>query len=288
MSGSGRKERVVISCVTFEVAKVVDPIEYYEATKVHLLHYDKKDPDRKDSSVYGEFYQEVVRRLGNCSRKIEITEHNCPVYNFSEVMRTVLSIIQEEIVKCDGNLDVYVNISAGTSEYSAAALIAAMMNTDVALPFTVSTDQYQVPHDMIRSVYYENGTPVGLTKTTREPSAVSAYPIASPPEDKVLALKILKDQIQVNDTCAATMMALLRDAGIMEPYETRDNDKPQQKAVMKYQRNFVDYWINNGWVEKVSKRKSVVTQLGEDVLNVFYESYAVKNGVKTEKEEKKD
>ena len=34
---SGKKDRVVISCVTFEVAKIVDPVLYYEATRVHLL-----------------------------------------------------------------------------------------------------------------------------------------------------------------------------------------------------------------------------------------------------------
>ena len=273
MSGSGRKERVVISCVTFEVAKVVDPIEYYEATKVHLLHYVK---NKDEESIYKEFYDEVERRLKADSPRMKIIEHNCTVYNFSEVMRTVLCIIQSEIKECNGNLDVYVNISAGTSEYSAAALIASMMNKDVALPFTVSTDRYQVPEEMIRKVYYDGDTPVGLTKTTHEPNAVSAYPIASPPEDKVLALKVLKDQIAKNDTCAATMMALLSEQNIMEPYEKRDNGKPQQKAIMKYQRNFVDYWIGNGWVEKVSKRKSVITKLGDDVLNVFYDSYAVK------------
>ena len=276
MSGSGRRERVVISCVTFEVAKVVDPIEYYEATRAYLLHHKGSD-----DSIYTEFYNEVVRRLGESTRSIQIEDTDCVVFNFSNVMRTVLSIIQTEIVRCDGNLDIYVNISAGTSEYSAAALIASMMNTNVAIPFTVSTKEFQVPFDKIRDVYFEGNRPVGLTKTTRDPMAVSAYPIDSPPEDKVMALKVLKDQIDSKDSCAATMMPILRDEGIMEPYDTRDNDKPQQKAVMKYQRNFVDYWINNKWVEKVSKRKSVITQLGDDVLNVFYDSYAIKTGKKS-------
>ena len=39
-----RDLRIVISCVSFEVAKVVEPIKYYRADRVYLLYLDgKKD-----------------------------------------------------------------------------------------------------------------------------------------------------------------------------------------------------------------------------------------------------
>ena len=36
---SGRKDRVVIACVMFDVPIVVEPAVYYQADRVHLIHY---------------------------------------------------------------------------------------------------------------------------------------------------------------------------------------------------------------------------------------------------------
>ena len=66
---SGRKDRVAISCVTFEVAKVVDPIEYYEATRVHLLSTSS------EGDIYREFLDEVCRRISDYSKRTQIVRH---------------------------------------------------------------------------------------------------------------------------------------------------------------------------------------------------------------------
>ena len=252
------------------MAKVVDPVSHYDATRVHLLHH------AEEGSVYRDFYDEVVKRISDIDPRIEVVPHLCAVYEFSEVMREVLCIMQDEANRCGDDLDIYVNISAGTSEYSAAALIASMMNTGTAVPFTVGAEEFQVPPEKVREVYYDGDRPVGLTKTTKEPKAVSAYPIESPDPVRVLALKVLDEQIGRDDTCASTMMRLLNEKGLFGDYEKRPTDRPEQKEVMRYQRNFVDYWLEKGWVEKVSKRRSRVTKRGRDVLDVFYDSYSRK------------
>lgn len=250
------------------MAKVVDPVSHYDATRVHLLHH------AEEGSVYRDFYDEVVKRISDIDPRIEVVPHLCAVYEFSEVMREVLCIMQDEANRCGDDLDIYVNISAGTSEYSAAALIASMMNTGTAVPFTVGAEEFQVPPEKVREVYYDGDRPVGLTKTTKEPKAVSAYPIESPDPVRVLALKVLDEQIGKDDTCASTMMRLLNERGLFGDYEKKPTDRPEQKEVMRYQRNFVDYWLEKGWVEKVSKRRSRVTKRGRDVLDVFYDSYS--------------
>lgn len=265
---SGRRERVMISCVTFEVAKIVEPVEFYEATKVHLLNKSE------EGTVYREFLDEVVRRIKESSPRTNVIIHDCKVYDFSEMMKEVLCIIRDETELYGDSLDIYVNISAGTSEYSAASLMASMMHTDVTVPFTVSTKDYQVSVEKIREIYYDGDRPVGLTKTSREPKAVSSYPISKPDKSKVLALKVLKEQIEKNDSSAATMMAILNEKGLFDSYDKGYNGKPEQKDVMKYQRNFVDFWISNGWIEKVSKRKSRITQTGNEILEIFSDSYS--------------
>ena len=245
------------------MAKVVDPVSHYDATRVHLLHH------AEEGSVYRDFYDEVVKRISDIDPRIEVVPHLCAVYEFSEVMREVLCIMQDEANRCGDDLDIYVNISAGTSEYSAAALIASMMNTGTAVPFTVGAEEFQVPPEKVREVYYDGDRPVGLTKTTKEPKAVSAYPIESPDPVRVLALKVLDEQIGRDDTCASTMMRLLNEKGLFGDYEKKPTDRPEQK-----ERNFVHYWLENGWVEKDSKRRTRVTKRGRDVLDVFYDSYS--------------
>ncbi len=267
---SGRRERIVISCVTFEVAKIVEPISYYEATKVHLLHKSET------GTIYREFLDEVVSNIKETSPKTSIYSHSCTVYDFSDVLRKVLLIIEEEMRLCGPDLDIYVNVSAGTSEYSAASLMASMMHSECTVPFTVSTKEYKVSEEKVREIYYENGKPIGMTKSCREPRAVSTYAIEKPDITKVLALEVLNEQIKKGDTCAATMMSILRDRGLFDEYSRKYNNKPEQKDVMKYQRNYVDVWLENGWIEKVSKRKTKMTPAGLEILEIFSDGYHIR------------
>ncbi len=280
---SGRKDRVVISCVTFEVAKIVEPIEYYEATRVHLLSTSK------EGDIYREFLDEVCKQIGDYSKKTQIIKHitqedengeqDFNVSDFGSVMRELLCIIQGEIDSCgENNVEIFVNISAGTSEYSAASLIASMMFHGQTIPFTVSSKEYSVSGDLVRKVYFENGVPVGQTKSCRQPKALSTYRIDRPEKDKVLALAVMKEQIEKGDSCAASMMNILREKNLFDDYSTREyNNKPEQRDIMKYQRNYVDFWLDNRWVEKQSKRKYRITELGEEVLSIFEKSYSQKN-----------
>lgn len=277
---SGKRDTVLISCVTFEVDKIVSPVVHYEASRIHILNTTTGD------DVYSDFYEEVCRQISERSPKTIIVPHSSmyvpgkgyegfTVFDFQSLMNKMLCIIEDERRSCEDPPQIFVNISAGTSEYSAASLIASMMNPDIAKPFTVSAKEYTVPAGMIRDVYYRDGRPVGQTLVAKEPQSIMSYQIDKPDEDRVLALSILKEQISLDDTCAGTMMGRLRDAGIIEGYETKHNGMPVQKDIMKYQRNFVDLWLRDGWIEKVSKRKTRITPEGEVILSVFAESYRI-------------
>lgn len=279
---SGKKDRVVISCVTFEVAKVVEPIEYYEATRVHLLSTSK------EGDIYREFLDEVCKRIGEYSKKTQIIKHvtqededgnqDFNVSDFGSVMREILCIIQGEIDSCgENNVEIFVNISAGTSEYSAASLIASMMFHGQTIPFTVSSKEYSVSGDLVRKIYFDNGVPVGQTRSCKQPKALSTYRIDRPEKDKVLALAVMKEQIEKGDSCAASMMQILREKKLFDDYSVREhNNKPEQRDIMRYQRSYVDFWLDNRWLEKQSKRRYRITELGEEVLSIFGKSSAMR------------
>ena len=71
------------------------------------------------------------------------------------------------------------------------------------------------------------------------------------------------------------MMQILNEKGLFDDYSKKDyNNKPEQKDIMKYQRNYIDFWMDNGWVEKQSKRRYRITEVGEEVLSIFGKSYS--------------
>jgi hypothetical protein len=293
---SGRKRRVVISCVTFETVKITDPIAFYEATHVHLIWYNGKNPEEK--SVFKDFYQRVCEIIHEWSPTVEITGHSKePVYKFTNMLRTVLSIVQRE-KKESQDSDVYVNVSAGTSEYAAAAAMASMMTG--AAPFSVGTETggYMVKED----AYYENGKPVGLTKKAKEPYLMLYYPIDTPECHLVRALRALEFRNSKNlPTTGTKMVETLKKKGmwfrgevnleeefVLDEFQKKrlENKRRTERKrereietkgvyvdrsdIVYYHRDFVDKWVREGWVQKNEHNKYETTDAGKRILEIFY------------------
>ena len=268
---SGRKKRIMIACVTFETAKVTEPIEYYEINKAHIIHYAKNPQDGE--SIYASFYNRVVELIDEISPKIEIVEHNEKVYRFSDMLRTVLEIIQSERNE-NPDCDIYVNISSGSPEYAAASAIASMM-MEGTIPFSVNSQEYTVAEDRIKDVYFIDGKPVGLTKKAKEPLILPYYDIVKPEEHLVRGLRVMYERIESRlPVTSGPMIAELKKRNIWyrDIVENPDNksNKRQTEAVY-YQRDFIGKWVKYGWIEKDELRgKYVLTPKGKDIVNTFY------------------
>jgi len=262
----------MIACVTFETVKITEPARYYEATKIHLIH---SASERDPNSVYWDFYNEVCDTLRKNREDIEIVDRNMGrVSDFTLMLKTVLGIIEDE--RKDGaDCDIYVNISAGTSEYAAAAAIASMMELGTIL-FSVGTAKYMVPEDKVKEYFYRNGSPIGLTDTTREPKRLASYYIQKPERDLVCGLRILsvrtehKKPIKGPDMIYALMANDLwykeSDIDLTDPVS-----KKQSEAVH-YFRYFVDKWLKEKWVVKNEYRKRYeLTPLGHNIIDTFHQ-----------------
>ena len=265
---SGKKERVVISCVTFETVKITDPISFYDATKAHLIHYIREDLDKSRAQIFTDFYNKVCETIRQNGKDVVIEEHNEVVSDFSKMLMTILKIIDSE--KKKGDCDLYVNISAGSSEYAAAATIASMMSKDV-IPFSVGTKSFTISSDEdIRKVYYVDDEPVGLTSETREPKVLPVYAIDRPPEYLVKGLRVLDKEIcNKRSTSSSKIVPLL----IEEEVWLRDvnNESEKQSFAVNYRRDFMSKWMELGWVEKDElRKKDIITEKGRNVMNTFY------------------
>ncbi len=269
---SGRKKRIMVACVTFETSKVVEPTLYYEINKIHIIRY-LKDPESEEARTYDGFCQRVIERLEQESpRPVEIEVHNARVSDFSVMLRTVLAIIQAEN-RSEEDCEVYVNVSAGSPEYAAASAVASMM-VPGTIPFSVNTKEYTVPNDRIRDVYYIDGQPVGLTKTTYPPRAMPMYSISMPEEHLVRGLRLLHERAQSKESITSGgMVPALKEAGIWyRDTGAGDPDKNQKQIeAVYYQRDFITKWMRYGWIRKDDLTgKYAVTDEGLSVLNTFY------------------
>lgn len=272
---SGRKKRIMIACVTFETSKVVEPILYYEINKAHIIHYIK-DPDSESGRIYGSFCDRVVELLEERSPlHVEIVKHNERVSDFSVMLRTVLSIIMAERAESP-DCEIYVNISAGTPEYAAASAIASMM-VPKTIPFSVGTKEYTVPQEQIPSIYFVDGKPVGLTKSTYDPRSLPSYVIEMPEEHLVKGLRILDSRNAQNlSVTSGKMVAALKEAGLWyRDIGSRDDSKKassqRQTEAVYYQRDFISKWVENGWAEKDQRRsRYVLTDEGRNIIGTFY------------------
>ena len=259
---SGKRRRVMIGCVTFETVKVSDPVVHYDTEHVHLIHY-VRDPDSSSGKIYRDFYEETKSLILSQGERT-IYEHNCDVNSFPEMMREVTDILTKEYREFP-NSDIFVNISAGSSEYVAAATIVSMMFKDT-ICFAVRSQGYTVPIEKIPEFYYKDGKPVGLCEATYPPVIVPKINIPLPDEGLVRGLRIYVN----SDHRARNVISELKKEGLWIRSEESSTQLERYDSVY-YHRDFVSKWIEEGWVTKDKYRNRYnLTDAGRRVLATFY------------------
>ncbi|MBO6084326.1 MAG: hypothetical protein J6O90_04540, partial [Candidatus Methanomethylophilaceae archaeon] len=68
MNPSGKKEAVVICCLTTEVVKVVEPVKFYEAARVHIISHCDTGEGSPDELFYNTFLEEACRQIKACTK----------------------------------------------------------------------------------------------------------------------------------------------------------------------------------------------------------------------------
>ncbi len=268
MAASGRRARVMICCVTFETVKATDPVRFYKCEKVYVIHYIKPGAERGD--VFRDFYDRVCEILEEENPGIAIEEVHGSMNRFDDMLATVTHIIEKEQERCRGMCDIFVNISSGSPEYSAAAAIASMMNANVT-PFSVNSREYSVgTEEAIREAYYRDGKPVGLTSATYEPRHLPVYGIPKPEEHLVRGLRVVQElQDRGMRSKSSDVVPVLKERGIWLREETGSGRK--QSDAVRYHRDFTSEWMKRGWAEKDEYTSRLrITPKGERILKTFY------------------
>jgi len=245
--------RVVVSCVTFEVAKVVKPLEYYKADHAILLHWGGRDP-------YTRFIAEVRARIEALG--IPLEEREVMIMDFASVMKEVRSVIKEERGRSN---HVYVNIGAGPQVFSSAAMIACMM--EGAIPFNAPTKQFTVPFEE----FFEGGRPVGIARDVYDPKEIPVFAMSPPDQDLIRGLSIwIEATGRAGSRSTREVMASLVGSGLMDDiYEDDRRMRISQGALMRYRRNYLEKWESLGWVRKGARGKYSLTDQGRMMIDIF-------------------
>lgn len=268
---SGKKDRVLISCLTFGVPVVVDPAVFYGAERIHILHYIH-DSTVEDYQIYQEFYDEACDQLRRKLPGICIVEHNVQITEYRIVLRELLKIVRSEE---NGFADIYVNISAGTSEYSAAAMLVCMQYSNL-IAFTVRSKEYALKDEDIKRLLYKDGKPVGLRLQVQDPIMITTFDPEKQDMDLIAAMVVIRDiWNSKNYATFEEMIDGLIVAGVWRytPNSKRTKTDDLQKKRQYFKRNYLEPMMEKGWLaeDPIVKRRYRVTDKGQAVIDVYYQ-----------------
>ena len=281
----------MVSCVTFEVLIITEPVRFYRCDRVYLVNYIKNKDERNAKSresLYRDVFDEVVKRIREENPGIEVVcidEH--PTYDFMHMMRTVFDILQTERKE---EAEVMVNISGGTGEFSAAATVASMMHDGVTLfSVGVPADKRLMTFDQMRENMTHEGRLVGRGFGTTEPFRIPCFSMEPPDRRLLLGLKVL-DLTPVRRRSNTEVIRRLVACGLWTPHDDSDENtivvleengrrrpeveekeyrRVRNSNAVYYQRNFILKWKERGWIAKEGT-KYIVTGEGRNYLDAFY------------------
>lgn len=264
---SGRRERVMIACLSLGIPEVTDPAVFYGAERVYLL-VDEVGND-PFSGIYGEFLAEVRKQFKERLPGTYVSEHVLDTSDYHKVLRELLKIargLEED--------DAYVNISSGTPEYSAAAMLLCMQNPSLTA-FTVKAKPSSLEEDSIRELMYRGGRPVGLAGEVETPRKVATFDPEKQDMELVEAMAVIgecyrdKSYVTYDDIIdGLTVKGIWRYV----PDSKRGRTDDVQKRRMYFRRTYINPMVEKGWLtlDPYAKRRFVVTEKGQAVIEVYH------------------
>ena len=117
---TGFKSRIVLACVEYDVLRVVEPIKTY--TPDVFITFHNAFSDKNENPLKMDFLNEVEKTIKTYNPKIRYHSFDEKIYDFSSISSTIETFI-ELLNKVYDLPDILINISTGTTVFSAAATL---------------------------------------------------------------------------------------------------------------------------------------------------------------------
>ena len=262
---TGKRTRTVIACTTMETVRVSEPAIFYEADRLHIVYMAVDGSDKKD------YYESVVNEIEkavNKKRDVKVIRHNSTVYKFSIMLRLINDMIKQEKEEFGEFVDIYVNISSGTSEFAAAAMCACMMNRG-CIPFSVAVKDHTILFDKFLEMASHEGHPVGDALTVHNPRMIETFNF-EPPDEELIRYLLFFDSLRGRPYTKSNLIRLAETNDVWVYSPTKTKNPGRNAATQQFNRDVMFPLIDKGWLRNgSSKNRWIVTPSGRAILDIF-------------------
>ncbi len=261
---SGRRESVMIFCASAVKDLYLAPVEYYGPDLVHVFVSDRDD---NVSALEREVY-------GNCKKEIgckKLVEHPIDTRDYEGILASIIEIKKDLSGTYGEDLDIFINISSGTPEFSAAAMFAAML-PEPAIAFRVDTES-----DLSKEELEDIAGRISGSVRVSEPARVTGLKNDDPEEEMIIFLSIVRELLrETRYPKFRTMIELLKDddAWSYDPSRKsgRGRTSLEDREERYLKRHYIEPALKNGWLEKLDGRRIGLTEQGMAYLSVYGEA----------------
>ena len=239
----------------------LEPIDHYEPDSVHVFIGKGKDAI---SSAARETYK--TSKDGIACRNV--VEHTLNTSDYNEVLGEIIEIMNGLHAEYGRDLDIFINITSGTPEFSAAGMFASMLPQS-AVAFKVDTDYSMSAKEFSKTIEHLNGS-----LKISEPERVTGLKNDKPDDEMVVFLRI------VNDILKSTKYPKFRtiidrlkkeDAWSYDPEKKSSYGRTslQEKEERYLKRHYIAIALENGWLERPSPNTMRLTDSGRAYISVY-------------------
>lgn len=258
---SGRRESVLLFCTSLISKEYLDPIDHYEPDIVHAFITNRDDiVSEEERKLYGSFKPDI-----QCKN---IIEHRMDTSDYNKLLSEIIEIINDLRSRYKDDLDIYVNISSGTPEFSAAGMFSSMLFPEVTA-FRTDTRLSMTPERLSELVQELNAS-----ADVSEPEMVTELKNDSPDEEMTVFLIVVSDILKESKYPKyRRIIDGLKEAGEWSYSPDRKSGygkTPIEEREERYlKRHYINIALENGWIERPSPNTMRLTDAGKAYISVY-------------------
>ncbi len=251
----------MLFCISPVSRMYLEPIGHYEPDMIHVFIGNRKDAV---SSVARGFYESSKGDIA-CQ---DVVEHTVDVSDYNEVLGSIIEILNDLHQRFGNDLDVFINISSGTPEFSAAGMFASMLPLS-AIAFKVDAECSLTQDDLAKIINDLNGS-VSIS----DPERVTGLKNDRPDDEMVVFLRIVDELLRESRYPKyRKMIDRLKDADAWSYDPERKSGygrtSLEEKEERYLKRHYIAIALENGWLERPSDRTMSLTDSGKAYISVF-------------------
>ena len=258
---SGKRVSVLLFCTSPIDKLYLAPIDYYEPDIIHIFISDR-----------GDVMSAIERKVFESSKKAitckKVYEHKMDTADYEDVLGIIIDIKKDLHSIYGDDVDIFINISSGTPEFSAAGMFASML-PHPASAFRVGTE-YEMDAEKMSSVISDLSGSVKVS----EPERVTGLKNDRPEDEMVSFLTVVHDLLK--ETKYPKYRTIIERLKSEESW-SYDPDKksgygrtPLDEREERYlKRHYIATALENGWLERPSPNTMRLTDSGKAYISVY-------------------